>query len=63
MAETPHYNIVFLDRATIGVPVRQPNFPHSYTEYQETVADEVVERLADADIAIINKVQLRAAEP
>ncbi len=60
MAETPHYNIVFLDRATIGVPVRQPNFPHSYKEYQETVADQVVERLADADIAIINKVQVRA---
>ncbi len=61
MADTPHYNIVFLDRATIGVPVRQPNFPHSYKEYEETVVDQVVERLADADIAIINKVQLRAA--
>lgn len=52
--------IVFLDRATMGVPVREPSFPHEYKEYQATSADEVVERLAGADIAIINKVQLRA---
>lgn len=53
--------IVFLDRATIGVPVREPSFPHEYKEYQETTStDETVERLAGADIAIINKVQLRA---
>lgn len=52
--------IVFLDRATMGVPVREPKFPHEYTEYQATAVEEIVERLADADIAIINKVQMRA---
>jgi len=53
------YNIVFLDRATIGVDVRKPNFPHTYKEYQETSQDEVAERLAGAEIAIINKVPMR----
>ena len=52
--------IVFLDRATIGVSVRAPKFPHDYKEYQATAVEEIVERLADADIAIINKVQMRA---
>ncbi len=53
--------IVFLDRATIGVPVRAPKFPHDYKEYQATSVDEIVPRLADAEIAIINKVPMRAA--
>ena len=53
------HRIVFLDRATLGVPLRAPAFAHEYTEYQETAPDEIVERLADADIAVINKVQLR----
>ena len=52
--------IVFLDRATIGVSVRAPAFPHDYKEYQATSIEEIAERLADAEIAIINKVQLRA---
>lgn len=56
----PHYNIVFLDRATIGVSVRKPKFPHSYVEHQATTADQVVERLAGTEIAIINKVPMRA---
>jgi glycerate dehydrogenase len=54
------YNIVFLDRATIGVSVREPKFPHTYKEYQETLPEQVVERLANAEIAIINKVPMRA---
>ncbi len=52
--------IVFLDRATIGVPVRAPRFPHEYKEYQATAVEAIVERLGDAEIAIINKVQMRA---
>ena len=55
------HKIVFLDRATLGVPLRAPKFPHSYTEYDATSTDQIVERLADADIAVINKVQMRAA--
>jgi len=53
--------IVFLDRESVDAKVRKPNFPHSYKEYQSTWAhDEIVERLKDADIAIINKVPMRA---
>ncbi len=61
MADQAPLKIVFLDRGTIGVPLRQPSFPHSYTEYDATLTDQVVERLTDADIAIINKVQVREA--
>ncbi|MGO9134366.1 MAG: D-2-hydroxyacid dehydrogenase [Methylovirgula sp.] len=53
--------IVFLDRATLGVPLRAPNFPHEYKEYDATGPDDVVSRLADAEIAVINKVPMRAA--
>jgi len=53
--------IVFLDRESVDAKVRKPNFPHTYKEYQSTWAhDEIVERLKDADIAIINKVPMRA---
>jgi glycerate dehydrogenase len=52
--------IVFLDRATIApeVTLRRPAFPHTLTEYQQTAPDEVLDRLAGATIAIVNKVQL-----
>jgi glycerate dehydrogenase len=53
--------IVFLDRESVDAKVRRPSFPHSYKEYQSTwTHDEIVERLKDADIAIINKVPMRA---
>jgi len=53
--------IVFLDRESVDAKVRRPNFPHTYQEYQSTwTQDEIVERLKDADIAIINKVPMRA---
>ena len=54
------HTIVFLDRGTLGVPLRTPSFPHAYTEYEATSTDEIVERLANAEIAVINKVQMRA---
>ncbi len=56
----PH-SIVFLDRSTLEANVRAPDFPHSYKEYDVTAPDQVVERLRDATIAIINKVPLREA--
>ena len=41
--------------------MRAFNFPHEYTEYESTwTPDEIVERLKDADIALINKVPMRA---
>jgi glycerate dehydrogenase len=53
--------IVFLDRESVDAKVRKPNFPHTYKEYQSTwTHDEIVERLKDADIAIINKVPMKA---
>ncbi len=53
--------IVFLDRELVGANVRKPDFPHSYKEYQSTwTPEEIVDRLKDATIAIINKVPMRA---
>jgi glycerate dehydrogenase len=52
------HSIVFLDRETLGAELRTPNFPHSYREYAVTRGPEVVERLKDATIAIINKVPM-----
>jgi glycerate dehydrogenase len=54
------HTIVFLDRDTVGAPLRQPNFPHSYKEYAETPVSGIVPRLRDATIAILNKVPMRA---
>src|SRR3972149_646086 len=52
--------IVFLDRESVDAKVRRPNFPHTYKEYDATSVDDVVPRLKDATIAIINKVLMRA---
>jgi glycerate dehydrogenase len=53
-------NIVFLDRSTLEAELRRPGFPHHWTEHPSTGPGEIVERLRDATIAIINKVPLRA---
>jgi glycerate dehydrogenase len=53
------HKIVFLDRETLDATLREPNFPHEYTEYAVTAVDEVVEKLKGATIAITNKVPLR----
>ena len=53
--------IVFLDRGTMG-PLKQlvrPAFAHEWIEYDRTRPDEVVERLANCNIAISNKVPIR----
>jgi glycerate dehydrogenase len=52
------HSIVFLDRATLDARLRTPNFPHDYREYTVTRGEEVVDRLKDATIAIINKVAM-----
>jgi glycerate dehydrogenase len=54
--------LVFLDRDALIANVRRPRFAHEWREYAESSPDEVVERLRDADIAIVNKVSLREAE-
>lgn len=53
-------HIVFLDRSTLEASLHRPAFPHQWEEYATTAPDEVVERLADATIAITNKVPLQA---
>lgn len=53
--------IVFLDRGTIGpaVQLTRPNLQHEWIEHLATCDQEVVERLAGAQIAITNKVAIR----
>lgn len=53
--------IVFLDRSTIGpsVTVTKPGFDHEWIEYDRTAPDQVIERLAGAEIAVSNKVPIR----
>jgi glycerate dehydrogenase len=53
------HSIVFLDRATLEARLRTANFPHDYREYAVTRGPEVVHRLKDATIAIVNKVPMR----
>ncbi|MDP9087347.1 MAG: D-2-hydroxyacid dehydrogenase [Pseudomonadota bacterium] len=52
---------VFLDRASLKANVRKLAFPADYVEHPKTDASEIVARLAGAEIAIINKVPMRAA--
>lgn len=56
------YNIVFLDRDSLEARVRRPSCPHAWTEYAASAPSEVLERLRGADIAITNKVPLRASD-
>ncbi len=53
--------IVYLERDALVAGVRRPAFAHTWTEYAKTAPEEVVERLAGANIAIINKCPLPAA--
>ena len=52
--------IVFLERNTLNIPFRKPAFDHEWIDYGETASDELGDRLAQATIAICNKVALRA---
>ena len=56
--------IVFLDSDTLdaGITLHHPDFPHHWQSYPRTTPEQVVERLKDASIAIINKVRIGAAE-
>lgn len=55
-------NIVFLDRDTIApsASLRAPAFEHQWREHGRTQGHQVPERIADADIVIVNKVRLTA---
>ena len=55
--------IVHLDRGSIGpsVCLSKPDCAHHWISYDTTAQDEVIPRLADADIAIVNKIVLDKA--
>ncbi|MEO7715696.1 MAG: NAD(P)-dependent oxidoreductase [Capsulimonas sp.] len=53
--------IVFLDRNAIRIALREPNFAHEWREYPHTAADQILERLQGATIAITNRVPITGA--
>ena len=52
--------VVFLDRASLKAKMREFAFPAEYIEHQMTAVSDIVARLSGADIAIINKIPMRA---
>jgi len=56
------HRIVFLERNTFTVDFRKPDFAHQWIDYGTTTPDEIIPRLKDATIAIVNKLPLRARE-
>jgi len=52
--------IVFLDRNSLIAKMRMPSFAHDWTDHDQTRPEEVVPRVRDADIVIVNKVKLSA---
>jgi glycerate dehydrogenase len=52
--------IVFLERDTLTVEPRRPSFEHEWQDYGSTRPEEVLERLQDATVAVVNKTPLRA---
>jgi glycerate dehydrogenase len=52
--------VVFLDRASLKAKVRSPKGTDAYVEFDKTSPEEIVPRLEGADVAIVNKVPMRA---
>ncbi|MBL78957.1 MAG: glycerate dehydrogenase [Nitrosomonadaceae bacterium] len=52
------HHVVFLDRGSLKTEIRKLRFEHTYKEYHKTSFSQIVPRLKQATIAIINKVQL-----
>ncbi|MBK8958926.1 MAG: D-2-hydroxyacid dehydrogenase [Proteobacteria bacterium] len=52
--------VVFLDRFAIRAALRPLRFAHEWTEYPTTTPEQVIKRLAGADIAITNRVRFDA---
>jgi glycerate dehydrogenase len=52
--------VVFLDRASLKAKMRTFDFPAEYVEHQMTAVGDIAARLSGADIAIINKIPMRA---
>jgi glycerate dehydrogenase len=54
------HTIVFLDRDSLDATIRPPAFDHAWRDHATTSPDQVAERLADATIAVTNKICIRA---
>ena len=54
------HRVVFLDRASLKAKVRKPACASDYAEHAKTSVEEIVPRLKEATVAIINKVPMRA---
>ncbi len=52
------HTIVFLDRKSLIVNMRTPNFAHRWQDFEQTQPEQVLAHLKDATIAISNKVKL-----
>src|SRR6202045_255277 len=52
--------VVFLDRASLKAKLRKFAFPAEYVEHPKTAPAQIVARLSGAEIAIVNKVPMRA---
>lgn len=63
MSQAP-LKVVFLDRDTISsqTVLRTPGFAHTLETHDRTSPEQAAQRIADADIVIVNKVRLGAAE-
>lgn len=63
MTATPTPRVVFLDRATLSpeTHLRTLSFAHQLDAHATTTPEQVADRIADADIVIVNKVRLDAA--
>ncbi|QID18976.1 D-2-hydroxyacid dehydrogenase [Nitrogeniibacter mangrovi] len=56
------YRIVMLERDSVDAVFRAPTAAHTWVDYPFTEAGEVIERLRGADIVVLNKAFLGAAE-
>ncbi len=52
--------VIFLDRDSLKAKVRKPACATEYVEHAKTSVEQIVPRLQDATVAIINKVPMRA---
>ncbi len=59
-ANRPH--VVFLEKDSLGVPFPALSIPHEWSQFDYTMPEQVVPRLLNADIAVINKVKLLAEQ-
>lgn len=53
------HRVVFLDRNSVKANVRRPRCAESYVEHDKTDPADIVDRLREATVAIVNKVAMR----